>query len=144
MRLTKSLAFTLTLLLAGLIFGGTLYAQEPLPELSPTDTAPITQTDIDIFCKYCELANARFKNAADITSEKLTGLWGEAGWSQNRAGFAISRISTMYEALIKNDETARSILEFMGPDETEMDLVIANQESLAHALSLLEKFELKF
>lgn len=134
MQFTRSFALTLTLVTVALLFSGTLYTDE-LPPLTPEDTAPITQTDIDIFCAYCELAGKRFNNATDITNENLVSLLREAGWSQNRAGVAISRISTIYAALVNNDENARSILEFMGPTEAEMDVVLANQKSLAHAIS---------
>lgn len=144
MQFIRSFALTLTLLTAALFFSSALHANENLPPLTPEDTAPITQTDIDIFCTYCELVGKRFNNATDITRERLVSLWREAGWSQNRAGVAISRISTIYAALVNNDENARSILEFMGPTEAEMDVVLANQESLAHAISLLEKFDLRF
>lgn len=140
----KSFKIILIALITGLLLSGILYANQSLPELTPADTAPITQIDIDKYCRYCELTNARFKKPADITREKLVKLWQEAGWSDNRATFAISRISTMYDALIENDETARDILGFMGPTEDEMDLIVVNQESLAHATSLLEKYQLKF
>lgn len=144
MNFARSLILTLIMVFLVLPCNGALYANDSLAPLTAEDTAPITQNDIDIFCQYCELVNARFRTPANITREKLARLWREAGWTENRGGVAVSRISTMYDALVENDATALDILDFMEPTWEEADLIIANQESLAHALSLLEKLELKF